>query len=220
MDAEPHPVAGRPLAAFAVPNFRRFVTGQTISLIGSWTETVAQAVLVLRLTHSGVWLGLSTAARYAPVLLLTPYAGVIVDRRAKRRLLLFTQSSLAAASVVLGALVLSGAVRLWMVFAVALVFGTLTAFDNPARLAFISEMVGERLIRNAVTLNSTLVNVGRALGPIGDRITGGARRLPAASLRTRAASSRAAAAGAGLRADGSGDPRPGRDDGADRHSDL
>jgi MFS family permease len=166
MDAEPHPATVRPLAAFAVPNFRRFVAGQTISLVGSWTETVAQAILVLQLTHSGVWLGLATAARYAPVLLLSPYAGVIVDRQTKRRLLLLTQSLLAATSLVLGALVISGAVRLWMVFVVALVFGTLTALDNPARLAFISEMVGERLIRNAVTLNSTLVNVGRAVGPI------------------------------------------------------
>jgi hypothetical protein len=164
--ADPQPPAVHSLAAFAVPNFRRFVTGQTISLVGSWTETVAQAVLVLALTHSGVWLGLTTAARYGPVLLLTPYAGVIVERRTKRGLLLLTQSSLAGASLVLGALVLSGAIRLWMVFAVALVFGTLTALDNPARLAFISEMVGDRLIRNAVTLNSTLVNVGRAIGPV------------------------------------------------------
>jgi MFS family permease len=123
-------------------------------------------VLVLQLTDSGVWLGLTTAARYAPVLFLTPYAGLIVDRRTKRRLLLLTQSSLAATSLVLGALVLSGAIRLWMVFAVAIVFGTLTALDNPARLAFISEIVGQRLIRNAVTLNSTLVNVGRAAGPV------------------------------------------------------
>jgi uncharacterized membrane protein len=80
----------RPLAAFAVPNYRRFTIGQTISLVGSWTETVAQAVLVLQLTHSGIWLGLATAARYAPVLVLTPYAGVIVDRYDKRRLLLVT----------------------------------------------------------------------------------------------------------------------------------
>src|ERR1700744_730487 len=141
MDAEPHhPPPVRPLAAFAVPNFRRFVAGQTISLVGSWTETVAQAILVLQLTHSGVWLGLATAARYAPVLVLTPYAGVIVDRYDKRRILLVTQSVLAAASLVLGLLVISGAVRLWMVFAVALVFGVATALDNPARLAFVSEM--------------------------------------------------------------------------------
>jgi MFS family permease len=156
----------RPLAAFAVANFRRFTIGQTVSLIGSWTETVAQAVLVLRLTHSGVWLGLATAARYAPVLLLTPYAGVLVDRDTKRRILLLTQSWLAAGSLTLGLLVITGAIRLWMVFALALSFGAATALDNPARLAFISEMVGQRLIRNAVTLNSTLVNVGRGIGPI------------------------------------------------------
>jgi MFS family permease len=156
----------RPMAAFAVPNYKRFTIGQTISLVGSWTETIAQAILVLRLTHSGVWLGLATAARYAPVLLLTPYAGVIVDRYDKRRILLLTQSSLAAVSLVLGLLVVTGAIRLWIVFAVALAFGVATALDNPARLAFVPEMVGRRLTRNAVTLNSTLVNVGRGVGPI------------------------------------------------------
>jgi MFS family permease len=163
------PAAGEParlLAALAVPNYRRFTTGQTISLVGSWTETVAQAVLVLQLTHSGVWLGLATAARYAPVLLLTPYAGVLVDRYDKRRTLLVTQSLLGGASLALGLLVVTGVIQLWMVFAVAIVFGIATALDNPARLAFVSEMVGRRLIRNAVTLNSTLVNVGRAVGPI------------------------------------------------------
>jgi MFS family permease len=166
MEAEPHPAPVRPMAAFAVPNFRRFVIGQSISLIGSWTETVAQALLVLALTHSGVWLGLATAARYLPVLLLTPYAGLIVDRADKRRLLLVTQASLAALSLLMGAVVLFGAIQLWMVFAVALAFGILTAVDNPARLAFVPEMVGPKLIRNAVTLNSTMVNVGRALGPV------------------------------------------------------
>jgi MFS family permease len=163
------PAAGRTsrfLAALAVPNYRRFTTGQTISLVGSWTETVAQAVLVLQLTHSGLWLGLATAARYAPVLLLTPYAGVVVDRHSKRRILLLTQSSLAVASVVLGLLAVTGAIRLWMVFAIAIWFGVATALDNPARLAFVTEMVGRALTRNAVTLNSTLVNVGRGVGPI------------------------------------------------------
>jgi MFS family permease len=166
MDVEPQPAPVRPLAAFSVPNFRRFVIGQTVSLIGTWTETVAQALLVLHMTGSGVWLGLATAARYLPVLLLTPYAGLIVDRADKRRVLLFTQASLAALSLTLGALVLLGVVQLWMVFAIALGFGVLTALDNPARMAFIPEMVGPALIRNAVTLNSSLVNVGRAVGPV------------------------------------------------------
>jgi len=166
MDADARPAAVRPLAAFSVPNFRRFVIGQTVSLVGSWTETVAQALLVLQLTHSGLWLGLATAARYLPVLVLTPYAGLIVDRADKRRVLLTTQLSLAVLSLILAALVLLGAIELWMVFAVALGFGVLTALDNPARMAFIPEMVGPDLIRNAVTLNSTMVNVGRALGPV------------------------------------------------------
>src|ERR1700722_8005183 len=153
-------------SALSVPNYRRFVGGQTISLIGSWTETVAQAILVLRLTHSGLVLGLATAARYAPVLVLTPLAGVLADRDDKRRLLLVTQSSLAVTSLVLGVLVLTGAIELWMVFVVALVFGTVTAVDNPARLTFVPEMVGPSLRRDAITLNSTMVNVGRAIGPI------------------------------------------------------
>jgi MFS family permease len=156
----------RPLAPLKVRNFRRFVAGQTVSLIGSWTETVAQALLVLHLTGSGVWLGLATAARYLPVLLLTPYAGVIVDRDDKRRVLLFTQASLAVLSLLLGLVVVIGVVRLWMVFVVALGFGTLTALDNPARMAFIPEVVGRDLLRGAITLNSTMVNVGRAVGPV------------------------------------------------------
>jgi MFS family permease len=166
MDIDPDPAPVRPLAAFSVPNYRRFVIGQSISLVGSWTETVAQALLVLQLTRSGVWLGLATAARYLPVLLLTPYAGLIVDRHDKRTVLLFTQVSLAALSLVLGVVVLLGVIQLWMVFAVALGFGVITALDNPARMALIPEIVGPGLIRNAITLNSTFVNVGRAVGPV------------------------------------------------------
>jgi MFS family permease len=166
MDADPDPVPVGPLAAFSVPNYRRFVIGQSVSLVGSWTETVAQALLVLQLTGSGVWLGLATAARYLPVLLLTPYAGLVVDRHDKRTVLLMTQVSLAVLSLVLGVVVLLGVIQLWMVFAVALAFGVITALDNPARMAFIPEIVGPGLIRNAITLNSTFVNVGRAVGPV------------------------------------------------------
>ena len=91
-------------AALAVPNFRRYVSGQSLSLIGTWVETVAQALLVLRLTHSGTILGLTTAARYAPILLLSPYAGLLVDRYSKRHVLLATQLRLGLVSAVLGAL--------------------------------------------------------------------------------------------------------------------
>jgi MFS family permease len=140
-------------AALAVPNFRLYVSGQSLSLVGTWVETVAQGLLVLRLTHSALVLG------------LTPYAGLLVDRRPKRRVLLVTQAGLAVVSLLLGLAVLSGSVRLWQVFVLAVAFGTFSAADNPARQAFVSEVVGPALVRNAVTLNSTIVNVARVVGP-------------------------------------------------------
>jgi MFS family permease len=120
---------------------------------------------VLQLTHSGVLLGLTTATRYAPVLLLSPYAGLLVDRFSKRRVLFVTQLGLGLVSLLLGLAVLSGDIRLWQVFVLGIAFGTFSAADNPARQAFVSEVVGPSLIRNAVTFNSTLVNVARVLGP-------------------------------------------------------
>lgn len=156
----------RAFGAFNVPNFRRFLAGQSVSLIGSWVDTVAQALLVLQLTNSGWLLGLVTATRYLPVLLLTPYAGLIVDRSDKRKLLVLTAASLAVLSFALGALVATETVQLWLVFVIALGFGIFSALDNPARQAFIPELVGMDRIRSAVSLNSTFVNVGRAVGPI------------------------------------------------------
>ncbi len=152
-------------AALSVRNFRRYISGQALSLIGTWVETVAQALLVLRLTHSGVILGLTTAARFAPVLLLSPYAGLLVDRFPKRRVLLVTQAGLGLVSLALGILVLSGHVGLDQVVVLALLFGTFSAVDNPARQAFVAEVVGRDLLRDAVTLNSTAVNVARVIGP-------------------------------------------------------
>ena len=152
-------------AALAVPNFRRYVGGQSLSLIGTWAETVAQALLVLRLAHSGTILGLTTAARYLPMLLLSPYGGLLVDRYPKRRILLITQAGLGLVSLTLGVSVLTGHIRLWQIVVLALLFGAFSAVDNPARQAFVPEMVGWALVRNAVTLNSTIVNVARVIGP-------------------------------------------------------
>jgi MFS family permease len=124
-------------AALAVPSFRRYVTGQSLSLIGTRVETVTQALLVLHLTHSGTVLGLTTAARYAPTLLLPPYAGMLVDRHSRRHVLLATQTGLGLVQAPLGASVLIGNARLWQVVVLALLFGTLSAVDNPARRAFV-----------------------------------------------------------------------------------
>jgi MFS family permease len=159
------PSGGGTFAALAVPNFRRYLGGQTVSLIGTWTETVAQALLVLQLSHSGAVLGLITAARFAPTLVLSPYGGVLADRYPKRRVLTVTQVGLALVSLALGLLVVNNAVRLWEVAVLATLFGVLAAVDNPARLSFVGEMVDRQRLRNAVTLNTTMVNVARAVGP-------------------------------------------------------
>jgi MFS family permease len=159
------PSSGGIFAALAVPNFRRFLAGQAVSLVGTWTEAVAQALLVLRLSHSGAVLGLITAARFAPTLVLSPYGGVLADRYPKRRVLAVTQVGLALVSLALGLLVVANAVRLWEVAVLATLFGVLAAVDNPARLSFVGEMVDRQRLRNAVTLNTTIVNVARAVGP-------------------------------------------------------
>jgi MFS family permease len=153
-------------AALAVPNYRRFIGGQGISLIGSWTETVAQGVLVLSMTGSAFDLGLVAALRYLPVLLLGPYAGVIVDRHDRRRTLLVTQTSLACLALAFGIVILTGHQTLMLAMIVAVVFGLLTAVDNPARMALIPELVGRGALHSAVTLNSILANVGRGVGPL------------------------------------------------------
>jgi MFS family permease len=146
-------------------NYRRYFAGQAVSLVGTWMQTVAQGWLVLELTGSGTSLGLVAAAQFLPLLLLAPYGGLLADRMDKRRLLIATQSALGLIALTLGVLVVAGAVELWMVVALALALGVTTAIDNPARQSFAQEMVGPSRVRNAVTLNSILVNVARAVGP-------------------------------------------------------
>jgi MFS family permease len=136
-----------------------------VSLVGTWMQTVAQGWLVLELTGSGTALGLVAAAQFLPILALAPYGGLLADRLDKRRLLMATQAALGVMALTLALLVLTGAVQLWMVVALALLLGLVTACDNPARQAFAQEMVGPDELRNAVSLNSVLVNTARAIGP-------------------------------------------------------
>ena len=128
---------------------------------------VAQDWLVLtELTdHSASALGIATGLQFAPLLLLAPGSGMIADRFPKRRILLATQSTLLATALLLGALTVTGAVQLWHVYALALVQGLAQAVDNPARQAFVSEMVGPGLLANAVALNSASFHAGRMIGP-------------------------------------------------------
>ena len=146
-------------------NYRLFIIGQVISLSGTWMQSVAQAWLVLRLTGSGTALGLVIALQFLPVLLFGPFGGVVADRFPKRRLLLVTQTVAMTQALVLGTLVITGAVELWMVYAMAAVFGLVTAIDNPSRQTFVLEMVGSANLTNAITLNSVVVNAARVVGP-------------------------------------------------------
>jgi MFS family permease len=148
------------------PNYRRYALGSLISNTGTWMMRVAQDWLVLRLTHgSGTALGITTGLQFLPVLLLSPYAGVVADRFSKRRLLQLTQLTMAIASLVLGVLAVTGAAEVWMVYAIAFLFGIGSAFDAPARQSFVSELVGPDDLTNAVGLNSATFNTARIIGP-------------------------------------------------------
>jgi MFS family permease len=152
-------------AALAIPNYRRYVRGQAVSMTGTWMQMTAQAWLVLTLTHSAAKLGLVVALQTLPVLLLGPYGGVVADRVDKRRLMVALQIAMGAQALLLGLLTVTGAVRLWQIGVLAALLGLNNAFENPARQSFMLEMVGADDLRNAVSLNSVLVNVARTVGP-------------------------------------------------------
>ncbi len=149
----------------ASQTFRHYFIGQTVSLVGTWMQTIALGWLVLQLSGSGTAVGLVTAVQFLPVLFLGPLGGVLVDRRDNRHLLLATQAAFALQALVLGILTLTGAVQLWMVFVLAAVQGLITVADNPARQTFILELVGPKHLTNAVTLNSVSINAARIVGP-------------------------------------------------------
>jgi len=152
-------------ASLQEPNYRRFLCGQSVSLVGTWMQRVAQSWLVLEVSGSGTAVGLVVALQALPVLVGGPYGGVVADRVDKRRLILFLQVGMGALALTLGVLVVTGAVALWQVFALALLLGLATCFENPARQSFILEMVGPEHLRNAVSLTAVLVNVARMVGP-------------------------------------------------------
>jgi MFS family permease len=152
--------------ALAIRNYRLFAGGSVVSNIGTWMQRVAQDWLVLQLTHnSGTALGITTGLQFLPILLLSPYAGLIADRFPKRRVLMGTQLGMAASATVLGLLAVSGVAQIWHVYLLAFVFGIGTAFDGPTRQSFVVEMVGRDDLTNAVGLNSASFNAARVVGP-------------------------------------------------------
>ena len=154
-------------ASLRIRNYRLYAAGGLVSNAGTWMGRVAQDWLVLtELTdRSASALGIATGLQFTPFLLLAPWTGMIADRFPKRRILLTTQSTLTVTALLLGVLTATGAVQLWQVYALALVQGLAQAVDNPARQAFVSEMVGGQHVANAVALNSASFNAGRLIGP-------------------------------------------------------
>jgi MFS family permease len=153
------------LGALTHRNFRLFFLGQGISLIGTWMQSVALGWLVLGLTNSAFAVGLNQALRAFGVLLFTLYAGTVVDRVEKRRLIVWTQLLQMLEALALGVLVWTNSVTPWQVMVLALGFGVVNAFDIPARQAFIAELVPKDDLMNAITLNSSMFNAARIVGP-------------------------------------------------------
>ncbi len=155
----------RSFDSLEVPNYRRYFTGQLISLSGTWMQTVAAIWLILSLTGSGVAVGLTTALQFLPMLLIGAWGGLLADRIPKRRLLMATQALMAIPAVGLFAVTATGVVAPWMVFLAVFAMGTVNAVDNPARQSFVIEMVGPDRVVNAVSLNSVIVQMARIVGP-------------------------------------------------------
>jgi MFS family permease len=155
----------RTFASLQVPNYRRYFTGQVVSITGNWMQTVAEMWLMVQLTGSGVSVGLTAAFQFLPILLFGAWGGLLADRMPKRRLLMITQSLMALPALTLWALTTSGSVEVWMVYALVLARGAVNAIDNPARQSFAIEMVGSDRVVNAVALNSVIIHTARILGP-------------------------------------------------------
>ena len=157
--------AGATFRSLEVRNFRLFFAGQFVSQIGNWMTLVAQALLVLKITDSGVAVGVLTACQFLPVLVLGPWAGLVADRSDKRRLLMGVQAFAMLQSFALGALAFLDDPPVAALYAVALAGGLATAFDNPARRSFVVEMVPDTHVQNAVSLNSAMMTSARVFGP-------------------------------------------------------
>jgi MFS family permease len=152
-------------SARANRNFRLFLMGQFVSAIGTWMTFTATGWLVWQLTRSGSALGINAALQFGPMLVIGAFGGVLADRFDKRRILIVTQSSFAVVSIGLAVLVGTHVIDLWMVYTLSVVYGCITAIDNPSRQSFYVEMVGEGSLTNAVSLNSAAFTGARVIGP-------------------------------------------------------
>ncbi len=165
-DAGPtRPSVQRTFAALKYRNYRLWFSGQLVSLFGTWMQVTAQGYLVFQLTQSPAYLGYVGFAAGVPAWLFTLYGGVIADRMSRRTLLLITQTAMMILAFVLAGLVFAGLVQPWQIVTLAFLLGVANAFDGPARLAFVVELVEREDLTNAIALNATMFNLATATGP-------------------------------------------------------
>ena len=146
-------------------NYRYYFLGQSISMIGTWMQSISQSWLVFAWTHSGFDVGLLVALQTLPILILGPIGGTLADRFGKFKMLYYTQAFAGLQALVLALLDFTGNLHLWELYLMAVFLGFINLVDNPTRQVFIVEMVGRDELPNAVTLNSVMVNMARAIGP-------------------------------------------------------
>src|SRR6476646_2785131 len=152
--------------ALASRNFRLFFGGQSVSLVGTWITRIATSWLVYRLTGSALLLGVVGFCGQIPTLVLSPFAGVLVDRFDRHRILVITQFFSMLQSLALALLALPGIITVWEILTLQVVQGVINAFDTPARQSFIVDMIEDRAdLPNAIALNSSMVNGSRIIGP-------------------------------------------------------
>ncbi len=152
-------------SSLKIRNYRLYFIGQIVSLSGTWMQTVALGWLVLELTHSGTALGIVVALQFIPILILGPWGGLVADRYNKRTILYITQTAFGLLTLGVSILIFSGFVTITVLYLFALLFGIVRLFDNPARQTFVSQLVDTSNLKNAVSLNATVNNLARAVGP-------------------------------------------------------
>src|SRR3981081_1640451 len=148
------------------PNFRLYLAAQIGSNIGAWIQITAENWLILRLTGSGLALGITNALQFGPLVFFGLYGGVVADRVDRRRLLIVTQSALALLAGAVGLLVATNLIEVWMIWLAAVLFGMVMSIDRPALLSFVKDLVGEADLPNAVALNNAVISSGRMIGPV------------------------------------------------------
>ncbi|HEX3680797.1 MAG TPA: MFS transporter, partial [Galbitalea sp.] len=152
-------------SSLRVPNFRLFTISNILAMSGTWMQRIAQDWLVLTLSHSVTAVGVTVAMQFTPMLLFGLHGGLIVDRYSKRMLLMITQGTIGLLAALLAILALTGTVQVWHIWAIAFLVGLVVVIDNPTRQVFANELVGPRNIRNAISINSSVFQLGGLIGP-------------------------------------------------------